>query len=263
MATLEDFVKHVDKEIEINKLAEQSQKDSRPKKRDEAIKKLKEYSYNSLKDLGTPGIDFSKETPETISENYVNLGLKYITNTSRQDSAMLLTSKFDDIAKKIKKESLESLALIKEIQEKGNNKDYSEVLSLYVQYLSTKSLVEKYEKGQPLNNEEKHKIVSGGAMKAEEEMRKKLKAKGYSNDVQDYAGALADIAAKEGHISEKYIKEGTKNLVKEAEKEFRDYEKDKGKSITDYVVSTLDKMRKGDTKDFEEARMLIYQAAKE
>lgn len=261
MATLEDFVKHVDKEVEILELSEQAEKDSRPNKKDKANEKLRKYAYEALKDLGAPGIDFSRETPKTISDEYVKLGISYIVSTSRQDSSIILNSNFDDITKNLKKESLEKIALTKEIQEKGA-KGYSEVLGLYQQYFGIQQLVDKYEKGEPLNNEEKRKIVSGGAMKAEEEMRKKLKDKGYSKDLQDYAGALANIAAKEGHIKEDYIKAGAKNLVKEAEKEFRDYEKDKGKSIVDYVRDSLDKLRKGDTKEFETAKGLVYQVAK-
>lgn len=261
MTTLDDFVKHVDKEVEISELSEQAEKDSRPGKRDKANEELRKYAYKSLKDLGAPGIDFSRETPETISNDYVKLGLSYLVSTLRQDSAMLLDSKFSQIAKSLKKESLEKMALSKPIQENGIN-GYSEVLDLYQQYFNIKQLVDKYEKSQPLNSEERYLIASGGAKKAEEEMRKKIKKKGYSKDIQDYAGSLANLAAKDGHIKESYIKEGVKNLVKEAEKKFRDYETSKGKSVKDYVLNTLDKLRKGNTEEFEIARSLVYQAAK-
>lgn len=260
MATsLEDFVKYMGREEELAELSEQM-KDSRANVRDNANKRLRECAYETLKDIGQTDINFEKESPETISGNLVKIGIDKRADMSRQDSARILVEKTDDVLNYISKESLEKIALSKPLAEKGA-KGFEELMDLYKGYLGIKELVERYNEGKVRDKKELQILSSGGAQKAEEGMRKRLK--GYSKDIQDVAGDIAALAAQDGLIKEEYIKEGTKGLIEDAENRLRDYEKEKNKKVADYAKESLKGLIKGDTKEFETARQLVYHAAKD
>ncbi|MEK6843886.1 MAG: hypothetical protein AABX83_00510 [Nanoarchaeota archaeon] len=261
MTNLEDFVKYTKEGEEIGKLAETKEKDSRAGERDKADKEIRKRAYETLKDIGSPGIDFNTETPDTISEDYVNVGINTRIGMNRQDSARTLTSNTDDILNLVKQESLEQIALAEPIQ-KADIKGYDEVLNLYNEYLGTKQLVEKYKAGQINDPREMQEIRSGGVKKAEREIRAKLKNAGYSKDLQDLGANIAKIAARDGQISKNYVDEGADDLIKDAESKFRDYETTKGKKITDYVKESIKNLVKGNTQEFETARSLVYQIAR-
>lgn len=259
MASLEDFVGYMEKSEEIGKLAGQREKDSRPQKREEADKKIRGYAYETLKDIHPE--TYAALTAETLSGENVNEGINLTVGKLRDDSAQKLESNFDEIVNALPAESLEKIALEKTIIAKAE-KDYGEMLEHYQQYFSIKQLVERYNAGKVHNPEELQILRSGGAKKVKEEMEKKMKEKGYSKDLQERAGNLASIAAKEGLIKEEYVKEGAKKLVEDAEKKFRDYENQKGKKILDYVKESLGKLAKGKTEEFETAKIIIYRTAK-
>ncbi len=262
MASLDDFIKPM-KEIEyISKLIQARGKDSRADERDKADNEIRKIAYDTLKDVGVPGIDYSRASPDSISKDHVEQGIELKVGMAQQDSARMLKDNTEDILNSIKQDSLEEIALTEPIAKKGNSRGYEEVLNLYQEYLGTKQLVDRYKKGQIQDPRELQAIKSGGAKKAEKEMREKLKNKNYSKDLQDMASSIAALAARDDYINPKYIEEGADELTKEAEKKFRDYEKDKGKKIIDYVKENLKNFFKGDTEEFETAKSLVYQAAK-
>ena len=261
MTSLDDFVKYTKEEEEIGKIVTTREKDSRAAEKDKADKEIRKRAYETLKDIGQPGIDFNTTTPDTIGEDYVNVGVNLRMGMNRQDSAKTLASNTDDILNSVKQESLEQIALAEPIQKAGA-KGYEEVLPLYNEYLATKQLVEKYKAGQVNDPREMQAIRAGGAKKAEREIREKLKNAGYSRDLQDLGANIANLAAREGDISKKYEQDGADELVKDAEKKFRDYETTKGKKVADYVKESVKKLVKGDTQEFETARSLVYQIAK-
>ncbi|MDO8508071.1 MAG: hypothetical protein Q7S27_00135 [Nanoarchaeota archaeon] len=258
MTNLEDFIKFTKEEEEISRLVETKQKDSRASEKDKADKELRKRAYETLKDIGEPGIDFRTETADTISPNFVQKGIQIRTTLNSEDSGRVFKDNTEDILNTINQNSLEEIALAEPISKKGE-KGYDEVLSLYQDYLGRKKLVERYEKGQVNDPRELQIIRSGGAKKAENEIREKLKNKGYSKDAQNMAADLAELAAREGYINDRYVKEGAGEIVKEAEKKLRDYETSKDKKVIDYVKASVKNLAKGSTEEFETARGLIYQ----
>ena len=261
MTAKDDFVKFIDEEQEIGKLANTREKDSRADERDKADKELRKRAYKTLKDIGAPGIDYNTATADTISEDHVSQGINLRLGMNRQDSARVLKDSTDEVINNVKPESLEEIALSEPVSKKGV-KGYEEVLSLYQEYLGSKQLVDKYKKGQVHDPRELQAIRSAGAKKAEQEMRDKLKAKGYSKDLQDISANIAQLAVRDGYVSEKYVRDNVDELYKEAEKKFRDYEGAKGKKVIDYVKGSLKNLVKGDTEEFETARSILYQVAK-
>ncbi len=261
MTNLEDFVTHMREEEEIGKLAKTREQDPRADEKDKADKELRKRAYETLKDISAPGIDYSRETPETIGEDHVNQGINLRAGMARQDSAKILKDNTDDLLNSLKQESLEEIALTEPIVKKGD-KGYEELLSLYGQYFAAKDLVERYKKGQVHDPREIQTVRTGGAKKAEKEMREKLKNKGYSKDLQDIAGNIANLAVRDNYVNEQYVRDNADELFKEAEKKFRDYEKDQGKKVIDYVKSSVKNMIKGDAEEFNTARALAYQVTK-
>jgi len=259
--SLDEFVGYMKVQEEIGDLNEQFNKDSRAGKRDEAKKKLRVIAYNHLVDVGTPGINPGTDTAETISEDYVNQGIAARVQMAAQDSARVFTSGLDEILNTVKTESLEELALTKEVAQKGPA-DYSELLSHYQNYLATRKAVDDYKKGQPIDPKNKQVIVSKGADKVKEEIKQRMKARGYSEDLQDRIAGIAAVAAREGHIEESYIKQGADKLLADTEKEYREYESKSGKKVVDYVKTSIRELAKGDTSEFETAKDLVYDAAK-
>ncbi len=256
MGNLEDFINKVKIEEEVSELSEQT-KDSRASVKDNADKKLREYVFNKLKSENYAGIDYNTATPDNIDDNHIEV----LKGMARQDSAKILYDNRDDVISKIEDSKLEKIAMQEEIV-KNIGKDYGEYLDLYKQYLGTKDLADRYKAGKVSDPKELQLIRSGGAKKAQEEIKAQMKSKGYSRDLQEMAGNLALLAARDGYLKNDYVEAGANQLVQEAEKELRDYETAHGKKGVDYVRDSLKKLVSGKTKEFEIARSLIYAVAK-
>ncbi len=259
MTSLEDFVGYMKEEEEIATLVKQRQKDSRPNKIEEARKKLREYAYNKLKEAGQPDIDFSTETPDTLGEDKVRLGIEHGIEKAGRDSAKTLESSFNDVVNAIPQESLEKIAALKPVVENAE-KDYAEYLGHYQEYRAIKELVEKYNAGK-LNPKEKDFLTQIAAGKVRENIVKRMKDKGYDSDLAEKIGNLASLSARDGRINEEHIKESVGKVLEGAEKKFREYETKKGKKMVDYIRESLGKMATGNTDEFENARNIIYKTA--
>ncbi len=260
MTNLEDFINRTKVEEEVSKLTEAT-KDARSSIKDAATQKLRELAYATLRDGNFPGIDYSTANPQSISEDHVKIGLGLRVGMAREDSARILYTNRDDVINSIPESSLEEIAMDKTIVQNADP-EYGDYLNLYKGYLGTKDLAQRYESGEVSDPKELQLIRSGGARKSQDEIRVKMKSLGYSSDIQQMAGNLALLAARDGYLKADYVEAGANQLVADAEKELRDYETSKGKKAVDYVKGSLTKLvSSNNAGEFETGRNMIYQIA--
>lgn len=274
MTNLEDFVTHVGKIEEIEKL---SKRDSRTQNDENKKKKLRELSYETLMQyrdiLEGEGYDFTDLTPDALKEQrnkeLYEKGINMRQIEADRGSANILISNLNEVLNDIKPGSLEELALTKPLMEAAQNSysdlvnEYREVLENYGEYFQKKNIVDRYKKGEGLNQQEQQLLYATVAESAGDKLKEKLKEKGYTEEEQGIGRDIAFLTAREGYIKRETVIKNSDALVKKAEEKFRKYEEEKGKKIKDYVSQVLDKLVKDeDAERFGLARSLIYTTTK-
>lgn len=261
------FIGYLDEQREIARLSKQDQKNIDSKKSDEAKGKLREIAYHALRKEAqkSPG-SFDKlkdKSPNDLDDEALRDGLEAKLNEITENTGNIFREHFDEVLDGVPRESLEKLALSKEIGEKGDKK-YAELLEHYSGYFQVNRIFEDYKAGKIKDPKILQAIGQRAAILVAKDIKEAMKKEGYSENHQKLAEKLALLFHRIDAIDRSYMEKGLEEDVKEKEEEYRKYEKEKGLSIADYVKDSLREYKATpETEDDQIAINLIYTAAKD
>lgn len=267
----EEFLKHMKKIDKLQEAGNVAKKDSRPENKDKAGAELRKLAYEALfenkEELKKQGIDITEYKPETLTADLYKRGIEYTAKIPEERSSKILLENLSDILDKVHPKNLEDIVTDKRFAEivgehEGLVKSNEELLQQYFAYRQLKDLSERYEKD-ALDEKSQKAFYSIIARFAGDELAKKAKEEGLSEEAQNIFRNIAEAAISVGALDKEVVKKNMNNYIENAEKRLRDYENENERKITDYVKEGLTIMANDkDPEKFARAKDLVYSAVK-
>jgi hypothetical protein len=213
--SLDDFVSLTD---EVRETSKDLQRLKHPvaKVSEKSDKALREYAF-SIAQKYFP--DFKGESADKLTgeelEKYLTMGQKH----ANQSAAKLLRDKADEILDGISKKGLESILgdeesfklVLSSAQEKDREK-----IGKYFEYKGLEQAIESYDKRGTTGSDKMDERVQSLAVRgAQKEQMERLKAQGFSKELQELGAQLVAISYSAGHYSAEKIKEHAKTGLAE------------------------------------------------
>ena len=253
---LEQFTSYMNTIEDVAQVEERAA-DDRTDVHDKGKNDLRKIAYNVAVERGDvdPEIIRSPEDPRFADDSVKDYVKSYKAN-ALQNASNSLIGGLESILGNINNENLEKLVGVKEVAQAADNQ-YAEWLGLYQKYLGAKKLKDKAESGE-IDEKTRQSLRTPAAKKRAEEMRRTFAEKGNDSDRQEIAAALAFDAVMRGYCNPEAHIEGAQIQMDEFEGELRQYEEDKRINMRSYITDTLGKMVRGNKKEHETARALVY-----